>query len=75
MIPTSQKTRATILVVDDDEDIVQTIKGNLETTCQHGAFLKAYDSVRPFHEKTQDRLPINIFALYPCSPPVAVCFY
>ncbi|HDZ90588.1 MAG: response regulator transcription factor [Deltaproteobacteria bacterium] len=30
MIPTSQKTRATILVVDDDEDIVQTIKGNLE---------------------------------------------
>ena len=30
MTHTPQKTRATILVVDDDEDIVQTLKGNLE---------------------------------------------
>ena len=30
MAHTQSKTRATILIIDDDKDIVQTIRGNLE---------------------------------------------
>ncbi|MFH1292847.1 MAG: response regulator transcription factor [Pseudomonadota bacterium] len=44
MTHTPQKTRATILVVDDDEDIVQTIKGNLE--------LDGYEVLSAFNGRT-----------------------
>jgi len=44
MTPAAKKTRSTILVVDDDKDIVQTIKGNLE--------LDGYEVLSAFNGRT-----------------------